>query len=62
MKIAFLLNKWLDDKKDLSHSDIDSFLQQRIIDTTAMQDLSMDNYIEMRDKTANSSLFCFKEN
>ena len=57
---CFLLNKWLDDNQDLGHPDIDLFLQQRIVDTTAMQDLSMDNFIEMRDKTANPNFLLQK--
>ncbi len=58
---CFLLNQWLDIKQDLGHPDIDVFLQNRIMDTTAMQDLSMHNFIEMRDKTANTNFLLQKK-
>jgi len=58
---CFLLNQWLDIKQDLGHPDLDVFLNKRIIDTTAMQDLSMHNFIEMRDKTANTNFLLQKK-
>tara|TARA_A100001011_G_scaffold353318_1_gene394786 strand:- start:81 stop:1439 length:1359 start_codon:yes stop_codon:yes gene_type:complete len=51
---CFLLNQWLDTYHDLTCNSFYDFLDKRIQNTCAMQDLSMDNYIEMRDKTANN--------
>jgi kynurenine 3-monooxygenase len=48
---CFLFNEFIDKNQGINHN-IYKFLSERIIDTRAMQDLSMNNYIEMRDKTA----------
>ena len=48
---CFLLNEWINKHHNLSSHKIVSFLEKRRTDTTAMQDLSMSNFVEMRDKT-----------
>ncbi len=48
---CFLFNEFINKNYRIDNS-IDKFLSDRIINTKAMQDLSMNNYIEMRDKTA----------
>ena len=58
---CYLLNKWLNNYKSLYDKNLNQFLHNRIIDTTAMQDLSMDNYIEMRDKTADLNFLLQKK-
>ena len=58
---CYLLNEWLDKYHDLNHDNINQFLNQRIIDTTAMQDLSMMNHIEMRDKTSDPAFLLQKK-
>lgn len=50
---CYLLNEWIDQYQNLNHQNIYSFLKERILNTTAMQELSIMNHIEMRDKTAN---------
>ena len=49
---CYLLNEWINTNKNLNNDNLKNFLEQRIIDTKAMQDLSMRNHVEMRDKTA----------
>ena len=58
---CYLLNEWLDKYHDFNHDNINQFLNQRIIDTTAMQDLSMMNHIEMRDKTSDPAFLLQKK-
>ena len=58
---CYLLNDWINQNKSIDHHSIGQFLQQRIIDTTAMQDLSMSNFVEMRDKTANPNFLLQKK-
>ena len=58
---CYLLNEWLNTFKSLTNQNLDHFLNNRKVDTTAMQDLSMHNYIEMRDKTADSDFLLQKK-
>jgi len=58
---CFLLNEWINENKNLFDLEITSFLEKRRIDTMAMQDLSMNNFIEMRDKTADSNFLLQKK-
>ena len=58
---CYLLNDWINQNKSMDNHSIGQFLQQRIIDTTAMQDLSMSNFVEMRDKTANPNFLLQKK-
>ncbi len=58
---CFLLNRWLDQKRSFNNQDLDNFLHNRKIDTEAMQDLSMHNFIEMQDKTADKSFLLQKK-
>ena len=58
---CYLLNEWLNKYHDLSNPHIDGFLDQRRLDTMAMQDLSMHNFKEMQEKTANPEFLLQKE-
>jgi len=56
-----LLNTWINQHHGLHKNNINKFLNQRIIDTMAMQDLSISNFIEMRDKTADRDFLLQKK-
>ena len=58
---CYLLNDWINQYHRLDSDYINNFLNQRIIDTMAMQDLSMSNFIEMRDKTADAKFLLQKK-
>ena len=58
---CFLLNNYILEKGSLDSDGIDDFLNNRIIDTMAMQELSRINFIEMRDKTANDQFLLQKK-
>ena len=57
---CYLLNTWINQHHGLDKNNINKFLNQRIIDTMAMQDLSISNFIEMRDKTADRNFLLQK--
>ena len=56
---CFTLNEWIN--KHGMMNNLTEFLNQRIINTTAMQNLSMQNFIEMRGKTADSNFLLQKK-
>ena len=56
---CFELNDWINKYGKMSN--LKPFLDQRIIDTTAMQNLSMQNFIEMRGKTADNNFLLQKK-
>ena len=58
---CYLLNDWIDKNNRLHKDCINDFFQKRIVDTMSMQDLSMSNFIEMRDKTANPDFLLQKK-
>ena len=58
---CFLLNNWINEHHNLSHQNITDFLSQRYLNTSAMQDLSMANFIEMQSKTANPEFLLQKK-
>ena len=57
---CFLFNECIQNSS-FNELAISDFLSKRLLDTTAMQDLSMHNFIEMRDKTANKKFLLQKE-
>ena len=58
---CFLLNNHIIEEGGLDAESIDYFLNNRIIDTMAMQELSRINFIEMRDKTATNQFLLQKK-
>ena len=58
---CYLLDCWINKHHGFKKESINNFLKQRIIDTAAMQDLSMNNFIEMRDKTADPNFLLQKK-
>ena len=58
---CFLLNEWINTNHNLSDNNITDFLSQRYVNTSAMQDLSMANFIEMQSKTASPTFLLQKK-
>jgi kynurenine 3-monooxygenase len=58
---CFLLNNWINENHNLSDNNIADFLSKRYLNTSAMQDLSMANFIEMQSKTANQQFLLQKK-
>ncbi|MAQ31672.1 MAG: kynurenine 3-monooxygenase [Flavobacteriales bacterium] len=58
---CFLLNEWINLNHSLSNRTIKEFLSLRQLNTEAMQDLSMANFIEMQSKTADPGFLLQKK-
>jgi len=58
---CFLLNNWINENHNFSNDNITDFLSQRYLNTSAMQDLSMANFMEMQSKTANPEFLLQKK-
>ena len=58
---CFLLNNWINENHNLSNDNINHFLSERYLNTSAMQDLSMANFMEMQSKTANPEFLLQKK-
>ena len=58
---CYLLDKWINSNPEMNHQKLSFFLNERIMDTSAMQELSMNNYKEMRDKTADETFLLQKK-
>ncbi len=58
---CFLLNNYIVENGGLDVDSIDEFLNTRIVNTRAMQELSRINFIEMQDKTANNEFLLQKK-
>tara|TARA_B100001250_G_scaffold414176_1_gene451095 strand:- start:7515 stop:8861 length:1347 start_codon:yes stop_codon:yes gene_type:complete len=58
---CFLLNNFMDENGGLDSDSIDQFLNNRMINTKAMQELSRINFTEMQDKTANNEFLLQKK-
>ncbi|MAZ55953.1 MAG: kynurenine 3-monooxygenase [Flavobacteriales bacterium] len=58
---CFLLNNYIVENGGLDVGSIDEFLNTRIINTRAMQELSRINFIEMQDRTANNEFLLQKK-
>ena len=58
---CFLLNNHIVQEGSLDAISIDNFLNTRIVDTMAMQELSRINFVEMRDRTASDEFLLQKK-
>tara|TARA_B100000579_G_scaffold438045_1_gene471346 strand:+ start:10268 stop:11611 length:1344 start_codon:yes stop_codon:yes gene_type:complete len=58
---CYLLHNYIVKNNGLNMENIHNFFNQRIIDTSAMQDLSISNFLEMRKKTTSKSFLLQKQ-
>jgi len=58
---CYLLHNYIVKNNGLNIENIHNFFNQRIIDTSAMQDLSISNFLEMRKKTTSNSFLLQKQ-
>ncbi|MBL31513.1 MAG: kynurenine 3-monooxygenase [Flavobacteriales bacterium] len=58
---CYLLHNYIVKNNGLNMENVHNFFNQRIIDTSAMQDLSISNFLEMRKKTTSKSFLLQKQ-